>query len=273
MIVFPQAKINLGLNILGKRADGFHNLQSVFLSVNLYDALEVIIDKNMPFGEMVFSTSGIAIPGDQKNNLILKAAHLYNELVSLPGIRIHLHKNIPMGAGMGGGSSNGAWMLRLLNRLMDNALNSSQLFNLATQLGSDCPFFLYDSPCYVTGRGEVLEPIALDLKGWNLVLINPGIHISTAEAFRMILPIPNTTNLKSVVSDPIDLWNINLYNDFEKPACLKYEEIKEALAMLKKLGASYSAMTGTGSTVFGLFEVMPNLQNLPDHWFVHSSQF
>lgn len=273
MIVFPQAKINLGLNILGKRTDGFHNLQSVFLSANLHDALEVIIDKELPLGEMVFSTSGLPIPGDLNTNLILKAAYLYNELVSLPGIRIHLHKNIPMGAGMGGGSSNGAWMLRLLNQLMDNALNTSQLFSLATQLGSDCPFFLYDSPCYVTGRGEVLEPMALDLKGWNLVLINPGIHISTAEAFQMIQPMPNTTNLKSVVSNPVEFWNNNLFNDFEKPACLKYGEIKDALTLLNQSGASYSAMTGTGSTVFGLFETQPNLPQMPDHWFVHSSQF
>lgn len=273
MIVFPQAKINLGLNILGKRSDGFHDLQSVFISVNLKDVLEVIVDPKLAFGEIELTTSGIPIPGNSDSNLILKAARFYHELVSLPGIRVHLHKNIPMGAGMGGGSSNGAWMLRVLNQLMDNALGSNQLLELASQLGSDCPFFMFDSPCFVTGRGEVLEPISLNLKGLHLVLINPGIHISTAEAFRMITPQPNSTNLKEVVNMSINDWKFLLKNDFEIPACVLYPEIKSALDVLNGAGAIYSAMTGSGSTVYGLFSEQPVLIDCPKEWFVNESIF
>lgn len=272
MIVFPQAKINLGLNILKKRSDGFHDLQSVFISVNLKDVLEVIVDPKLANGQIEFTTSGIPIPGNSDSNLILKAARLYHELVPLPGIRVHLHKHIPMGAGMGGGSSNGAWMLRLLNQFMDNVLNSNQLMELASRLGSDCPFFLFDSPCFVTGRGEVLEPISIDLNGLHLVLINPGIHISTAEAFQMITPQPNSTNLKEVVNMPKNEWKSILKNDFEIPACALYSEIKSAIDILNGAGAFYSAMTGSGSTVYGLFYEPAVLPDCLQHWFVHHSE-
>lgn len=273
MIVFPQAKINLGLNILGKRSDGFHDLQSVFVSVNLKDALEVIVDETLANGQIKFTTSGLPIPGNSDSNLILKAARYYNEHVPLPGMRVHLHKNIPMGAGMGGGSSNGAWMLRLMNQLMDNALKFDQLLSLAAELGSDCPFFLYDSPCYVTGRGEELEPINLDLQGLHLVLINPGIHISTADAFRMITPQANNIDLKEAVKLPVNNWKAYLKNDFQNPACAKYPEIQFALQKLENSGADYFAMTGSGSTVYGLFSDLPNIVDVPKHWFMHVSSF
>lgn len=273
MIVFPQAKINLGLNILGKRSDGFHDLQSVFISVNLKDVLEVIVDPKLERGQIEFSTSGIPIPGNSDSNLILKAARHYHEIIPLPGMRVHLHKNIPMGAGMGGGSSNGAWMLRLINELMGNALEFNQILELASRLGSDCPFFLFDTPCFVTGRGEQLEPISLNLKGWHLVLINPGIHISTAEAFQMITPQQNPTNLKEVVNKPINEWKPFLKNDFEIPACVLYPEIKSAIDILNETGAIYSSMTGSGSTVYGLFSKKPVLGDFPEYWFVHDSQF
>lgn len=272
MIVFPQAKINLGLNITGKRLDGFHNLQSIFFSVNLRDVLEVIIDPSLYQGELVFTCSGIPVPGDSSSNLILRAAVLFGEVVSLPGIRVHLHKNIPMGAGMGGGSSDGTWMLRVLNELMDKPLNHSQLFQMAVKLGSDCPFFLNDSACYVEGRGELLTQISLDLSGWTIVLINPGIHISTAEAFRMIVPGEAEISLLEVINQPVSSWKGKLINDFEKPACLKHPEIQNAIQVLDNLGAVYSAMTGSGSTVFGLFESDPNIPQTPDHWFVFKTQ-
>jgi 4-diphosphocytidyl-2-C-methyl-D-erythritol kinase len=273
MIVFPQAKINLGLNILGKRSDGFHDLQSVFISVNLKDVLEVILDPNLAIGKVEFTTSGIPIPGNSDSNLILKAAHYYHELIPIPGMRVHLHKNIPMGAGMGGGSSNGAWMLRLINELMGNALEFNQLLELASRLGSDCPFFLFDTPCFVTGRGEVIEPITLDLKGLHLVLINPGIHISTAEAFRMIKPQPNYTSLKEALRMPANEWQQYLKNDFEDPACALYPEIGKTLHTLNEAGAIYSSMTGSGSTVYGLFSKKPVLAECPSHWFIHGSTF
>lgn len=272
MIVFPQAKINLGLNILNKRSDGFHDLQSIFISVNLEDVLEVIVDPNLVNGQIEFTTSGIPIPGNSDSNLILKATRFYHELIPLPGISVHLHKHIPMGAGMGGGSSNGAWMLRLLNQFMDHALDPDQLMELASRLGSDCPFFLFDSPCFVTGRGEVLEPISIDLKGLHLVLINPGIHISTADAFRMIRPQPNSINLKEIINMPKNDWKLFFKNDFEIPACALYPEIKSVLDILNGAGAFYSAMTGSGSTVYGLFHEPAVLPDCPKHWFVHHSE-
>ncbi len=272
MIVFPQAKINLGLNITGKRLDGFHNLKSIFFSVDLRDALEAIIDPSLNQGELVFTCSGIPIPGDSSSNLILKAAVLFGEVVSLPGIRVHLHKNIPMGAGMGGGSSDGTWMLRALNELMNKPLNHSQLYDIAVKLGSDCPFFLYHSACYVEGRGEVLKEISLDLSGWTIALINPGIHISTAEAFGMITPRDPQFSVMEIIQQPISLWKGKLTNDFEKPACLKHPEIQNAIDLLDNSGAIYSAMTGSGSTVFGLFESDLNFPQTPEHWFIHKAQ-
>ncbi len=272
MIVFPPAKINLGLNITGKRLDGFHNLQSIFFSVNLRDALEVVIDPNLAPGELTFTCSGIPIPGNTNSNLILRAAGMFGEVVSLPGMRVHLHKNIPMGAGMGGGSSDGTWMLRVLNELMDNPLSHNELYEITLKLGSDCPFFLHDSACYVEGRGEVLKEISLDLSGWTIILINPGIHISTAEAFAMITPSEPQFELIEVMQHPVSTWKGKLTNDFEKPACIKHPEIQSAIDLLDNSGAIYTAMTGSGSTVFGLFEVDQEIPKSPDHWFVYKAQ-
>ncbi len=263
MISFPPSKINLGLNILEKRADGFHNLESVFYPIPLCDALEVIPDYALPEGELVFSTSGLPIPGDQSGNLIVKAHRLFTEKIALPALKVHLHKVIPMGGGLGGGSSNGTWMLRMLNELMGKPFSQVSLRGMAESLGSDCPYFLFDEPCLVKGRGEVLEPYSVNLGGWHFVLLNPGVHVSTKEAFAVIQPQKPLHSVAEVLLDGPEHWSGRLINDFERGVALKFPEIADCLDVLRNSGASYVSMTGTGASVYGLFRTKPQIQVQP----------
>lgn len=254
MVVFPNCKINLGLHITGKRPDGFHTLETVFYPVALTDMLEIITADAVSF-----QSTGLPIPGAADNNLCLKAYHLLKkDFPNLPPVQMHLHKNIPMGAGLGGGSADGAFALQLINNKYKLGLSTEQLIAYAAQLGSDCPFFILNQACYATGRGEILQPVSLDLSGWHFVLVNPGIHVNTKWAFEQITPGPSGKDLLAIIQSPVDEWKKSLSNDFEAPIAKAYPAIQEIKDQLHALGASYAAMTGSGSTVFGLFNKRPD---------------
>lgn len=255
MIVFPNCKINLGLNIIRKRADGFHDLETVFFPVRLCDALEVIEEKTADGKEVIFSSSGLAIAGNEADNLCIKAYSLLKVgFPHLPPVKMHLHKLIPMGAGLGGGSADGAFALKMVADLFKLNLSRQQLIGYVAQLGSDCPFFIINQPCYGTGRGEILEPLSLSLKGYTIVLINPGIHVNTGWAFKQLSPALPAISVKEVIQMPPPAWRGKLVNDFEAPVAAAYPLIAQIKNGLYDLGAVYAAMSGSGSTVFGIFE-------------------
>jgi 4-diphosphocytidyl-2-C-methyl-D-erythritol kinase len=259
MIVFPNCKINLGLHILGKREDGFHNLETVFYPVSFKDALELIPSTNT---DIEFTTTGLAVDGNTADNLCVKAYHLLKkDFPEIPAVKIHLHKAIPLGAGLGGGSADAAFMLKLLNEKFKLNLLTDKLINYAMQLGSDCPFFIINKPCFATGRGEVLEEIAIDLSEYKIVLINPGIHINTGWAFSNITtPALPVKSIKEIIQQPINTWKDDLKNDFEEAVFIAHPAIKEIKEALYAQGAIYVAMSGSGSTIFGIFE--PNTGSL-----------
>jgi 4-diphosphocytidyl-2-C-methyl-D-erythritol kinase len=269
MLSFPNAKINLGLNIVAKRTDGFHNIETVFLPINTKDILEIIISENK-YIEVDFSSTGLKIDGDTKNNLCIKAYDLLKKEFYLPNIKMHLHKTIPMGAGLGGGSADGAFTLQLLNEKCSLNLSSNQLINYALQLGSDCPFFIINKSCFASSRGEVLQAVSLDLTGFQLVIINPQIHVSTAWAFGKITPKKPLKSILQIIQQPIETWKDDLINDFENPVLDEYPAIKNIKDILYQNNATYAAMTGTGSTVFGIFkkEIEEINFNFPDHYFI-----
>src|SRR5690606_21995395 len=267
MLLFPNAKINLGLHITEKRKDGYHQIETCLLPIPLYDALEIIIAK-----KNTFTGSGIAIPGDEKDNLILKAYHLLKkDFNDLPPIAVHLHKAIPVGAGLGGGSADGAFALRLMNKLFDLHLENWFLEDYAAQLGSDCPFFIENTPKIATGRGEILEPVQLSLKGKWLVLINPNIHIGTKEAYDGVTPKQPESDLKAVLADTTS-WKEKLVNDFEPSVSNKYPEIATIKDRLYHQGAFYAGMSGSGSTIFGLFDQEPPLDIVNETSFSFKAQ-
>ena len=250
MIVFPNAKINIGLNIVEQRPDGFHNIESCFYPVPWFDALEVIESEKFSF-----TSSGIDIPGN--GNICLEAYELIKEDFQLPAISFHLHKNIPIGAGLGGGSADGAFMLKLLNDKFSLALSTTQLQDYASQLGSDCPFFIENRPMYVEGTGEIFSPINIDLKGLYIALIYPQLHIETNSAYKQITPTGLTVNLKNILeNNNYKDWPSQVTNDFEKNTAVVVHQLKE---MLYTQGALYTSMTGSGSAVYGLFSDTPKI--------------
>jgi len=264
MICFPNAKINLGLHITSKRKDGYHEIETCMYPIPLFDALEIIIDRK----RSTFNSTGISIPGDPKDNLILKAYHLLKkDFPNLPHITIHLHKNIPMGAGLGGGSADAAFALNLMNNLFDLILDDFFLEEYAANLGSDCPFFIENSPKIATGRGEILENSRVDLKGSYLILINPGIHIGTKEAYSGVTPKKPEINLADVLGDK-SRWKEELQNDFEPSTFVSFPEIGKIKSDLYEMGAYYAAMSGSGSSVFGLFESQPKKLEWKQGYFV-----
>lgn len=249
MIGFPNAKINLGLNILRKRADGYHDIESCFYPIPWHDALEII-----PSDEFKITTHGDVIPGDTKGNLCVKAYQLLHKDFQLDPVEIILLKKIPIGAGLGGGSADGAFTLSILNKYFDLKLAHVQLENYALKLGSDCPFFIKNKPAIANGRGEILNRTDIDLSGKFLALKNPGIHISTKEAYASIVPEPPKKTIEEILAQPIATWRGQLKNDFETSIFPRYPQINELKDHLYLKGALYASMTGSGSTVYGLFE-------------------
>ena len=248
MISFPNAKINLGLNIVSKREDGYHNIESCFYPIPWYDSLEVI--KAASFS---FHSYGLDIPGDNSSNLCVKAYELIRADHDIPPVEIHLLKNIPMGAGLGGGSADGAFTLKMLNDLFELGLSDEKLESYALQLGSDCPFFIKNQPAIAKGRGEELEAIELDLSGYHLGIHNPGIHVSTKEAYSGIVPQLPPISIVSIIRTPLKEWKDSIVNDFETSIFPNHPAIAELKQDMYDTGAVYASMTGSGSTVFGLF--------------------
>jgi len=274
MIVFPNCKINLGLKILRRRPDGYHDLETIFYPLPLKDVLECIRETseansaNTPnepdpettapapeSGQPQFTSYGLPIPGDPANNLCLKAwSLLKNDFPDLPPVHIHLLKNIPIGAGLGGGSSDGAWTLKCLNNQFHLGLQKDELQKYAAQLGSDCPFFIINTPCIGGGRGEQLQPIELNLGNYTFALVDPGVHISTAKAFALCSPAENRTPLTAIITCPIETWRDALQNDFEPPIYQLHPELAHIKATLYKHGALYASLTGSGSSFYAIFE-------------------
>jgi 4-diphosphocytidyl-2-C-methyl-D-erythritol kinase len=256
MIVFPNCKINLGLRILNKRQDGYHNIETIFYPVPLKDALEIIVSENA--APVNFSSSGFIIDGDTENNLCTRAYHLLKkDFPQITAVKIHLHKAIPMGAGLGGGSADAAFTLQLLNQQFNLNLSAARLITYALQLGSDCPFFILNKPCLATGRGEIMEELTIDFSAYKIILVNPGIHVNTAHAFAALSLNPaaeNLISLREIIQQPVTEWHQSLKNDFEETVTAMYPAIKEIKDTLYKMGATYASMTGSGSTVYGLFK-------------------
>ena len=254
MIAFPNAKINLGLRILQKRPDGFRNIETVFYPVELYDILEIIPAND---GLFSFTATGIPIPGERSANLCSSAYHLLSSVVRLPPVKIHLHKAIPVGAGLGGGSSDGAFTIKILNDLFGLNLPEEQMVDVARNLGSDCAFFIRNKPAFAYEKGDKFEFLDLDLSKYRIEIITPGIHVNTGEAYSMVKPGRGSGNpdlhLKEIIARPVETWKGTLKNDFEKPLFVKYPELKKLKQDFYDRGAIYASMSGSGSSIYGIF--------------------
>ncbi|GHT26400.1 4-diphosphocytidyl-2-C-methyl-D-erythritol kinase [Bacteroidia bacterium] len=251
MICFPNAKINLGLHIVAKRPDGYHDIETVFYPVNLCDALEIVPAKE---NRTSFTQTGILVDGKPENNLVIKVFNLLKKDFDLPEIDIYLRKHIPFGAGLGGGSADAAFMFKLLNDFAGLHLSVKQLEEYAAQIGADCPFFIQNQPVFASGIGNVFTPVNLSLKGYYLALIKPDISVSTKEAYSLVKPKHPEFSLKEIIQLPVNEWKEKLVNDFEDSVFAQYPGIAEIKRELYNRGAIYAAMSGSGSSVFGIFE-------------------
>jgi len=258
MISFPKAKINFGLSILEKRPDGFHDIETIFYPIPLSDALEfVVLPGKGKEDELVIT--GINIRTRPEKNLVIRAVKRLRTGYPVPPLKIHLHKAIPAGAGLGGGSSDAARILRSINKCFRFAITETDLKNIALELGSDCPFFLNPVPSLGTGRGEVLKPVAPMLEGYHVVLLNPGILISTKEAYHNCRPAQREPGLEQLASSPASSWKKLIVNDFEDFVFKVYPQVEELKRTLYRSGAVYSSMTGSGSTVYGIYQDKPKI--------------
>lgn len=255
MITFPNAKINLGLRITEKRTDGYHNLETIFYPVAFEDALEIqeCPDPSLCTNKVNLHTSGIKVVGNLEDNLVVKAYRLLDMSFHLPPIEIFLHKHIPSGAGLGGGSSDAAFMLKLLNESFSLDLSDNQLESYAAKLGADCAFFIRNAPTFAEGIGNIFSPIGLSLKDYQIVIIKPDVFVSTREAFSQIRPCRPTHSLKDLIKQPVNEWKDLLVNDFESSVFPQHPIIGEIKDDLYQKGALYASMSGSGSSVYGLF--------------------
>lgn len=252
MICFPNAKINLGLNIISKRPDGYHNIETVFYPVPVKDALEVVAADATRFTQ-----TGIPVDAPAEKNLVMKALRLLEAHAPLPPLEIHLLKAIPFGAGLGGGSADAAFMLKLVDRFAGLGLGEAELEKLAGRLGADCPFFIRNTPVFATGTGNLFEPVELSLRGYHLCLVKPDIAVSTPEAYRSVTPAAPRVSLKEIIRMPVETWRETMRNDFEASVFPRFPIIREIKEKLYEAGASYAAMSGSGSSVFGIFREAP----------------
>lgn len=250
MIIFPNAKINLGLRIIEKRSDGYHSIETIFLPVDLCDLLEFVETND---NKSSLDITGIPVEGDPQDNLILKAWKILNIHHPIPPVHAHLHKIIPIGAGLGGGSADAAFMLKALNDYFSCGCKTEELELYASELGSDCTFFIKNVPTIGTGRGELLEPIEIKLSEYEVLLVNPGIHIGTREAYAGVTPAVPLTSLHELIALPIEAWQDTIINDFEASVFKSYPVIGLLKQKMIEAGAVYSAMSGSGSTVYGIF--------------------
>lgn len=259
MIIFPNAKINIGLNITERRTDGYHNLETIFYPVKINDALEIIeADK------LIFESSGLDIPGNVEDNLCVNSYNLIKKDFDVPPVHIHLHKNIPIGAGLGGGSADAAFFIRLMNEKFNLGMSVNKMLSYTRQLGADCAFFIENKPVFAFDKGDEFEPVKLDLSGYKIVLVMPPVHVSTAEAYRGVTPAPVKRSLLEFINLPVSGWKNHIKNDFEVNIFKDHLEIRGVKAALYEAGALYASMSGSGAAVFGIFERLPDLSALEE---------
>ncbi|HTN21851.1 MAG TPA: 4-(cytidine 5'-diphospho)-2-C-methyl-D-erythritol kinase [Pelobium sp.] len=257
MITFPSAKINIGLNITGRRSDGYHNLETVFYPIKIKDALEVIES-----AEMNFETSGIAIPGHANENLCLQAYDLLRNDFNLPNISIHLHKKIPIGAGLGGGSADAAFFIKLINEKFELSLSIEKMQDYCRKLGADCAFFIENKPVFAYGKGDEFENVDLDLSNYFMALVMPPVHVSTGEAYRGVQPKEPQQSLKELIKLPVEQWQGKVTNDFENHILKNHPVIRGVKASLLEAGALFALMSGSGASVYGIFKEATDLSFL-----------
>lgn len=273
MIAFPCCKINLGLHVINKREDGFHNLETIFYPVPWFDMLEFVVDNESAKGEVKFISDGLTIEGGTDNNLVIKAYKLLHQKYDLAAVKVFLYKKIPMGAGLGGGSSDAAYTLILLNDFFSLRLTTIELEKYASQLGSDCAYFIKRGSQFAKGRGELLEPIDLNLKNYFLCLIKPDIHVSTIQAFSGVKKRgESSASLKELIQLPMNDWKNVIQNDFEESVFKIYPELASIKNKLYEMGAEYAAMSGSGSTILGLFKILPDLSEMKNTYTVFTCE-
>ncbi len=258
MVVFPRAKINIGLRIIEKRTDGFHSIQTVFYPFGLADALEYVIEERETGNDRLIET-GIPSGCKPKDNIVIKALKRIREIHNVPFLKIHLHKTIPPGAGLGGGSADATCLIRSLNRYFELGLSQASLKEIAASLGSDCPFFIDNVPSYGEGRGEILTPVDSLPDFYHIVVLKPEYEVSTADAYKNCTSWYDGRNLIDSYRTDTRLWKDTIFNDFEKSLFARYPEIADLKESLYSIGAVYSSMSGSGSAVFGLFEKLPDI--------------
>jgi 4-diphosphocytidyl-2-C-methyl-D-erythritol kinase len=257
MIVFPNAKINIGINITGRRPDGYHNIETVFYPLPIYDVLEALSGDSL-----TFQSSGLEIPGRTEDNLCIKGYHLIKKDHDLPPLNIYLLKHIPIGAGLGGGSANAAFFIKLINSLFNLGLTTTNMLDYARQLGADCAFFIENKPLFAFEKGDQFETISIDLSKYKIVLVMPPVHVSTGEAYRGVKPAPVKHSLYELILEPIQEWKHFIKNDFEESVFKNHPAIRGVKAALYDAGAIYASMSGSGASVFGIFNEKPDLTEL-----------
>ena len=257
MIKFPNAKINLGLDVVEKRPDGYHNLETVFYPIPLHDILEITRDE-----EFSFAMYNAKFEGSDNDNLVVKAYNLLAKEYEMPKVKISLYKNIPTGAGMGGGSADAAFALKMLNEIAELNLSDDKLEEYAACLGADCAFFIKNKPAYATGIGNILTQIDCNLTGYYLVVAKPDIHISTKEAYALVNPIHPENALADIIKKPVEEWQEQMKNDFEKSVFAKYPSVRRIKEKLYESGAVYASMPGSGSAFLGIFKNECNLEDI-----------
>lgn len=258
MVTFPNAKINIGLNILSRRKDGYHNLETVFYPVKIKDALEVVES-----AETSFEASGIEIPGYANENLCLRAYQLLSNDFDIPPVKIHLHKQIPIGAGLGGGSSDAAFFIRLLCEKFNLPLSVSDMEAYCRQLGADCAFFIQNKQVLAFGKGDEFEEVDFNLSGYFIVLVMPPVHVSTGEAYSGVVPVVPEFSIREMIQLPVEDWRHRIKNDFEVSVFKNHPSIRGVKKALYNAGALYASMSGSGASVYGIFAsqvLLPELE-------------
>lgn len=270
MILFPCGKINLGLAIHNRLPNGYHTIESVFYPLPFTDVLEITPLEEDGFG---FEQTGLVIAGAPSDNLVVKAAMAFEEATLKSGALLHLHKVLPHGAGLGGGSSDAAYTLMGLNACFGNPLHQEQLIRIAAKLGADCAFFLLQQSAYLYGTGPEIQPFEFSLKGWYVAVVHPGFGISTQEAYSACQPTIPTYDLPSLVLKGPEHWKDSLLNDFELSVFPKYPILSEIKSRLYEAGAVYASMSGSGSAIFGVFKSPVNLSGFFPNMFCRIGEF
>lgn len=267
MICFPNAKINLGLNVVSKRPDGYHNIETLFYPIPVKDALEIVKAETFSFTQ-----TGIPVDAPVEKNLVVKAMNLLKTKYQIPDLEVHLLKAIPFGAGLGGGSADAAFMLKLINDFCKLTIQPDELEKIASTIGADCPFFIRNTPVFASGTGNLFEPVSLSLKDYYLCLVKPDVAVSTPEAYSMVTPAAPAVSLKEIVNRPVAEWRKSMVNDFEQSVFPKHPVIASIKEALYQAGSMYASMSGSGSSVFGLFKKPTHLKDKFPGCFVWEGQ-